>query len=1018
MRLLGAARIDREGVSVSMHSRRSTGILAFLALSRTRQARTSLAAMFWEDAAPDTARANLRSVLSTLQSRLPGVLEVTRDSVAFRPTIDVEVDVTRFLAEAATAEDERVANVERIDACRRALGWCQGELLAGFEQLGATAFTDWIESERRALDRRTSSTAALLVDLLLAEKRAAEAVDAAADLVAIDRYREASYLASMRALVANGEPQLALEEFARCRSLIVDDLGLRLGSEVGELAQALRDDSPSEASTRPVLSRLGGLPVRRALFGRDGMVADVSAAQRQSTGGLITLCGPAGVGKTSLAVEVAHHWREAGRDVVFVDVTNAHDVPQFVETLSNALGGPLQPADGSDGLEGIADVLADRSVSIVLDNVEQVEGAPSVISALLGRSPQLLLLSTSRRPMHIVAEDVYVVPPLEPPTDVQVSVDPQEEDSSLAALKRLACVQLFQHRCVIGGSKPASSADDLRAVGRICQLVDGLPLAIELIAGRRRIMGLADIEASLRAGLRTGDLSMVDGGFRDAPLRHRGLRAALTSTVALLDADARRVFAYLSVFDGPFTFDGIAAICVEDDIALGDVLRGVQALVDFQLLRRDESHGTVWFRMLVSVRALATALLVESEGGERAHARRLAHDCELVERSAEEYFSPANTEWFRFLDQYTPTLRSTLDELHAQRDPRELAVVTALAPYWFDRGRVAEAHQRLSAAAGGVVDPDRPWLAPLCALWSAGMRAEALGYGTAAGTLAEVTESLATLRAAGPPPIVELRALRLAAHVHVIDHNAPLDVATELVGEGIDLAAASGRHWFGADFLFTRGVVHHLSGDDESAAGQFRIAIDQAELHGNRRVWLYARMMLDIVGAEGPAGGTRDHLSELLDLAIEIGDHRQTSWLTMSLGTLSALDGDLGTSAAHFLDALSLSRDADYFIGVGCCLLGGAAIAVMSDDLAEAMRFHASVEPDLESLGRSMPQSYLDVYRELTDHLPAVAAADPDLTAAWSSGAIGPRSMVLTALAGYFAQVRMRYTAAPTTASA
>jgi predicted ATPase/DNA-binding SARP family transcriptional activator len=1016
MRFFGAARVEIDGVPVAMHSRRSMALLAFVTLNQVEHTRATLAATFWEDAAPEVARANLRSVLSTLQSRLPGVLEVTRSTVAFGSTNHVDVDVQQFLA-AVSAAESAATSADRIDACRLALDRHRGELLSGFEHLGVTALTGWLESERRVLERRAVGAAAFLVELLLADMRHAEAVQAADRLVTLDRYREASYLASMRALLADGEPQKALDEFERCRSLVVDDLGLTLGHDITSLERAIRDDAPMvEEPTRPVLSRMGGLPVRRALFGRDTLVEEIATAQRDTAGGLLTLWGPAGVGKTSLAVEVAHRWREQGRDVVFVDATNAHDAPQLIETLSNAIGGPLVPTDGSDGLADVAEVLADREVSVVVDNVEQIDGAASVLGALLGRCPGLFLMATSRRPMRIAAETVREVPALEPPTVEQVSQDARDDAMALGTLKRLACVQLFQHRCVVGGSRPASSSDELRAVGRICRLVDGLPLAIELLAGRRQILGLTDIEASLRSGLRDGDLSVVDGGFSDAPQRHRGLSAALTSSVALLDPSAQRVFAILSVFDGPFTFDGVAAVCVDDDHDLRSVLHAVQALADFHLLRRDELHGIVWFRMLSAVRALATSLL-DRHDADRALARRIAHDCDLVERSADEYFSPANTEWFHLLDEYTPTLRSTLDELHERSDPRELAVVTSLAPYWFDRGRVAEAHHRLAAAESSATDDERPWLPALCALWSAGMRAEAVGYGTAADTLAEVNAALADLREAGPPPLVVLRALRLVVHVHVIDHSAPLDAASALVDEGIHLADAADRPWFRADFLYNRAVIDHLRGDDERAAGRFLVALDEAEQHGNRRVCLYARMMLDMVDAPGDGAGTTENLSELLDLAIEIGDHRQTIWLTMSLGSIAAHLGDLRTAAAQYLDALSLSRDADYFIGVGCCLMAGAGIAVMRGDTIEAVRFHACVEPDLESLGRSMPQSNLEVYRQLTDSLAADAEADPVLADAWSYGSTSPRSTMLTRLAAYLSLVRREQSSAIEAAS-
>jgi len=1011
MRFFGLAEVAVAGVPVATHSRRSMAVLAFLAISGGRHARASLAATFWEDAPEELARANLRSVLSRLQSRVPGVLVVSREMVAFNDVAGVGLDVAQFVDLVVAAEDETLQRSDRIDACRCALELYRGELLAGFEQLGITALTNWVETERNVLRRRAVSTAALLVNLLMLEKQPADASQAAARLVALDEYREASYLVSMRSLLANGEPQHALAEFTRCHLRVVGELGVALGPEITALEQAIRGETAAPVSTRPVISRTGGLPTSRALFGRDQLIEHLARSGRETEGGLITLCGPAGVGKTSLAVAVAHRWREQGHDVVFVDATNARNGRQLVGALANAIGAHVPLSNLDDDLADVCDLLAGRAVRIVLDNVEQVDGAPSVVSKLLTRCTSLLVLATSRLPMQIVAERIQIVPSLELPTAELAATEPtlgrgQDDDNRLDALRRLACVQLFQHRAVISGTAPASSALELRVVGRICRLLDGLPLAIELVATRRRIMGFAEIEASLREGFAMGDLSMVDGGFRDAPERHRGLRAALTSTIALLDTDSQSLFANASVFEGPFTFDAVAALCAGEQHDRGRILCCVQALIDLHLFRREEQNGRVWFDMLNSVRAFATSLLAEAGGADDVRERRIAHDCGLVEHAAKEFFSPSNTDWFRYLDQYMPTLRTTLDELHDRRDPRELAIATWLAPYWFDRGRVAEAHHRLLGARSASPDPDRPWLSAMNRLWCAGMRAESVGYGTAAGTLGAIDDALADARATAPPAAIELEALHLAVHVHVLDDTACLDVAPALVEQGIALASAAGHPWFRTEFLYSRGVFHHLTGDDERAAAQFRVAVAEAELHGNKRVSLYGLMMLEVIGAPVLDGAATMSLAELLDLAIELGDHRQTIWLTMILGSLAAHEGDLTTSAAYYLDALALSRDPDYFVGVGCCLMAGAGIGVLRNDLGEAVRFHACVASDLESLGRSMPQSNLEVYRYLTDTLRGQADTDPMLTAAWSQGSTEPRSTALTALAAYLTHVR------------
>jgi predicted ATPase/DNA-binding SARP family transcriptional activator len=1015
MRCLGVADVTIDDSPITLHSRRSFAILGFVAVTGGRHARSSLASTFWEDAPTDRARANLRSVISMLQSSLPGLLDVSRDAIALRADAGVDLDVARFLDAAAAADDTDRTIDDRIRCCQTALGLYRGELLEGFEHLGIRGLTAWLETERSSLRFRAVATASLLVDLFLDDARPTDAIDAAGRLIALDPYREASYVSSADALLAAGEPQRALEELARCRAVIVDDLGLPLGTETLQLEQRIRAGHPATGSARPVISRLSELPPLRPLFGRHDLVELILPAVRTATTGLVTLCGPAGVGKTALAVTVAHRWQDRGRDVLFVDATTAMEASQLVELLANELGASSASSGSRDLLSAVVKVLTDRTVTVVLDNIEQVHGADAVLSDLLDRCPNLLVRATSGRARRIAWETAWPVLPLEPPSEAALAGNGTTDAASSDALASLACVQLFQHQCRAIGAAPARSPDDLRAVGRICREVDGLPLAIELVASRRRLMGLADIDASLRRGLAAGDLSLTDGGVRTAPERHGGLEATLTSSLQLLPLDATEVFAELAVFEGPFTFEVIEALCLRDGLDTRTLMRCVESLVEVHLLLREERKGRVWFRMLNPVRALASSLLAESGQRERLLERRIAHDCDLVERSADDYFGPANTDWFWFFDDYLPSLRSTLDELHARQDSRELAVVTSLAPYWFDRGRVAEAHRRLSSANESVA-PVAAWRAPLRRLWRAGMRAETLGYGTAAGTLDEIEVELAAVLGADPPPVVELQALRLALHVHVVDPAASLEVAAALAATGITLADGVGHPWFRADFLFISGVIQHLGGDDARAAVQFRTAIAEAEHHGNRRVSLYARMMLDIVGGTGQTGGTPENLSELLDLAIELGDRRQTSWLTMSIGTLAVLAGDLHTGASHFLDALTLARDADYFIGLGCCLMGGAAITVLRDELTDAVTFHASVEPDLEALGRSMPQSYLDVYRQITSSLPLLADDDPDLAVAWATGASGPRGFILSQLAA--ALVRVRDDTATATATA
>lgn len=408
--MFGEPSVSVDGTVVPLHNRRAFAIIARTALDAQPHARRRLAAECWVDAPQETANGNLRSVLSNLRRTVPGLLRITRDTVELEQPTSAYVDAVAFLHEVDRAlGDPGATPSSRIAACESAISHVRGELLSGIDDLVGDDFGRWIETERRFLRTRLIDVLSTLVTLLREEKRSSEAITAGIRLVDEDPYREQSHVALIEALLVAGERHEAVRQLDRCRALIVDDLGVPLSASTLALAdRVVADvDRPSTVAT------LVPLPTRPVLFGRDRLVADLVGRDRSGGSPIVTLTGAGGVGKTSLAVEVAYRWRAAGHDVVFVDLTEVESDAELPEAIARSLGSSA-PADAAL----LESLVGGRDLRLVLDNFEHLSsGAVHLVTALVASSPRLTVVVTSRRPLRVADETLTVVRPLPMPAD-------------------------------------------------------------------------------------------------------------------------------------------------------------------------------------------------------------------------------------------------------------------------------------------------------------------------------------------------------------------------------------------------------------------------------------------------------------------------------------------------------------------------------------------------------------------------------------------------------------------------
>ncbi|CAN5725354.1 hypothetical protein BH23CHL4_BH23CHL4_23390 [soil metagenome] len=428
--------------------------------------------------------------------------------------------------------------------------------------------------------------------------------------------------------------------------------------------------------------------IRTAFIGRESETDALVQLLTRPDLRLVTVTGPGGVGKTRLALHAAETYSQnSGVETGFVDFALVRDGLRSPHAVSRALGVQESPSQSLE--DAFAAFLADRDRFLVFDNLEHVsQGAVDLISTLLHDCGNLKILCTSRSPLQMTAEQNFPVAPLATPTAMR--------EVTAAAVERVAAIQLFvvRSRAVNPGfALTDANAADITAV---CQMVDGLPLAVELAAAQTNLYSPSVMRDRLTKGL-----PVLANGPVDAPARLRSMRDAIAWSYDLLSENEQCVFRRLSVFVGGFTLDA-ANVVVADGDEGADQLHAISSLVNHSLLARDE-HVTTGcrFRMLETVREFAANMLEacgETSTVEKRHARYflsfvVERDPELVK------FLPDSYRLLDELDADHANLMAALAWSERSGDCDCLAgLAGSLGEYWLVRGRLHEGREWLTRA--------------------------------------------------------------------------------------------------------------------------------------------------------------------------------------------------------------------------------------------------------------------------------------------------------------------------------
>lgn len=429
-----------------------------------------------------------------------------------------------------------------------------------------------------------------------------------------------------------------------------------------------------------------------------GRSADVAEGKRllQNTR-LLTLTGPGGIGKTRLSLQMAaESFQDFPAGVYFVPLSAVSDPELIASAIAQVLGIPV--AGSRTPLEGVVDHLRDKTILLVLDNLEQLlPAAAPIASQILQAGPGVKLLVSSRTVLHVYGEQELAVQPLGLPD--------RKALPALAALAQYEAVRLFIERAVSVKPNFTATNENAPAIAGICERVDGLPLAIELAAARIKLFSPQALLTRLETSL-----SVLGSGSRDLPGRQQTLRGAIDWSYDLLDEPQQRLLNRFSVFARGGSAEQAELVCGPPEEVGGDVLSGLDELADHSLLRRLPDFEEPRLLMLQTIREYASERLQKSGEADLVRDRHADAFCSLASTAAPNLFGDDQKAWLDRLELDHDNFRAALDWCVARNDvERAMGLAASFWRFWQMRGHLHEGRARLEtilAIPGSDHNPD------------------------------------------------------------------------------------------------------------------------------------------------------------------------------------------------------------------------------------------------------------------------------------------------------------------------
>lgn len=561
IRILGKFEVRLNNEIVKISSQASQSLLAYLVLNAgTCQRREKLAGLLWPDSDHTKARRHLRQALWRLRKSIGDEY-----FLADRVTLGFNPDST-YMLDVEVLEDDTVWSRASVDLVRNISDYA-GELLPGF-------YDEWTTLERERLRSVFELHMQLLLNRLLEDQRWADVLRCGECWIARGESPELAYRALMIAHHGMGDTSRISEVFDRCAETLLDNVGVKPSPETRALHERLLSDEEM-LDVPPRTPRHNLYQPMTSFVGREEELAQVRERLADPSCRLVTLIGPGGIGKTRLALKIAHEMLGGfAQGVFFVSLEQIGSADLILPTIADAVG--FSFSEGEEPRIQIMNFIRSKDLLLVMDNFEHLIGGVPILVEILKTAPKVKIIITSRERLYISGEQVFEVQGLSYPDRDEIS-----------GTDKFGAIKLFTDRARSVVPDFIQTKENLSPIIRICQTLEGVPLALELASAWTRVVTCEEIAKSIDE-----NLDILTSFMQDVPKRQKSLRASFDHSWSLLSDEERSVLRKLAVFRSGFNREA-AKIVADASLSV------LTSLLDKSILRRSgvrryEIHPLLW----------------------------------------------------------------------------------------------------------------------------------------------------------------------------------------------------------------------------------------------------------------------------------------------------------------------------------------------------------------------------------------------------------------------------------------
>jgi predicted ATPase/DNA-binding SARP family transcriptional activator len=963
--LLGSFQVTGDGRPITDFGADSArALLVYLVMhAETSFQRTFLSTLLWPDQPEAEALHALRQALNRLRNAIgdqkadPSFLHITRTTIQFNPRSDHWLDVIAFKDLIVASKQHPHRQPRACPSCQRR--WTQaaelyrGDLLAGFS-LNSSPFEEWLSMEREYLHRQAIDVFYQLAACHEQRGEFERAQHYARRQVELESWREEAHQQLMRALALSGQRSAALAQYQTCRRILATELGIAPTSTTEALYEQIKAETLDRGPQPP-----HNLPAQLIPFiGRQAELEQITEKLNHPDYRLLALIGPGGVGKTRLALQVA--WEEVGTfqdGIYFVPLTAVRSPDTLAAALIQALGLNFRPGEAPQ--TQLSDYLRKKELLLILDNFEHLLSGGELIVDLLRYAADVRILVTSQERLNVPGEWLFDVEALDYPGDV---LDDASGGASITETHRYSAVRFFVESARRWWPEFSLTPTNQPHIVRICQLVGGIPLALELAASWLRAYCCQEIAQQVQ-----DDLDFLQSSSPGVPARHHSMRAAFRHAWALLTAEEQRVLHQLSVFQNDF--DKEAALRVADTAP-----HTLVALVDKSMLHRvtyERSNPVTRYAMHNLVRHYAMEkLALEPAAASSARERYCDYYCDLLQELEPDLAGSAQRRALEILNDEIDNIRVAWDwaVAHEKTSAIERALEGLTQFYsmrcWFQEGEsvFGRAIEKL-----GRIKPIPQHVRRVIPRLSArrGTFLVHLGLYDEAEDLLQ--GSLNALEALGDTPetVSCLNSLSF-----VSNRRGEYAKARDILGRALTRAREARSRELEADSMSNLGAVYFYLVDYAKSSDHYTQALHIRRELGDRFGESVALGNLGITAYEqNDLEAAKAYFEQSLEIVRhEVGNQEREGWILNNLG-MTALDyGEYTDARDYYQQALHISSEIGDRWGESNTLGNLGLVHWSLGDFATAGDYYAEATEIKQEIGDRRGESLIIAFQSLLYH--------------------------------------------------